>query len=60
MQEFEVYADSQYKLTLKANGTYTLWEFENGQWYASSTGPHKYMLMVLRDQNLSRIISRIT
>jgi len=60
MKEFEVYKDKDYKLTLRANGMYTLEEFEDGKWYASATGPHKYMLLVLEDQGLSRIISAIT
>lgn len=60
MREFEVYKDKDYRLILYANGTYTLWEFEDGKWYASATGPHKYMLLVLREQGLSRIISAIT
>lgn len=60
MKEFEVYKDKEYKLTLSANGMYTLEEFENGKWYASATGPHSYILMVLRDHKLDRIISAIT
>ncbi len=60
MKEFEVYKDNEYKLTLSANGMYTLSEFENGKWYASATGPHTYILMVLRDHKLERIISAIT
>jgi len=60
MKEFEVYKDKDYKLTLRANGMYTLEELEDGKWYASATGPHKYMLLVLEDQGLSRIISAIT
>lgn len=60
MKQFEVYKDKEYKLTLSANGMYTLSEFENGQWYASATGPHSYILMVLRDHKLDRIISAIT
>jgi len=60
VKQFEVYKDKEYKLTLSANGMYTLSEFENGQWYASATGPHSYILMVLRDHKLDRIISAIT
>ena len=60
MKEFEVYKDNEYKLILKANGMYTLYEFENGKWYGSATGPHKYILTVLRDYKLDRIISAIT
>ena len=60
MREFEVYKDKENKLTLSANGMYTLEEFENGKWYASATGPHNYILMVLRDHKLERIISAIT
>jgi len=60
MKQFEVYKDNEYKLTLFANGTYTLWEVEDGKWYGSATGPHKYILMVLRDYKLDRIISAIT
>ncbi|GAH76445.1 unnamed protein product [marine sediment metagenome] len=60
MQQFEVYKDTEYRLTLAANGMYTLEEFENGQWYASATGPYNYILMVLRDHKLDRIISAIT
>lgn len=60
MRVFEVYKDNEYKLTLSANGTYTLWEFEDSKWYGSATGPHKYILMVLRDHKLDRIISAIT
>jgi len=32
---FEVYKDKEYRLTLSANGMYTLEEFENGKWYAN-------------------------
>ncbi len=60
MRVFEVYKDNEYKLTLSANGMYTLEEFENSKWYASATGPHTYILMVLRDHKLDRIISAIT
>ena len=60
MKQFEVYKDNEYKLILSANGMYTLEEFENGKWYASATGPHSYILMVLRDHKLDRIISAIT
>ncbi|MBA7570342.1 hypothetical protein ES708_12091 [subsurface metagenome] len=60
MKEFEVYKDKEYKLVLYANGTYTLYEFEDGKWYGSATGPHSYILMVLREHRLDRIISAIT
>ncbi|HUV52287.1 MAG TPA: hypothetical protein VMW64_04345 [Dehalococcoidia bacterium] len=60
MKEFEVYKDNEYKLILKANGMYTLYEFEDGKWYASATGPHKYILTVLRDHKLDKIISAIS
>lgn len=60
MKEFEVYRDNKHKLVLSANGTYTLYEFEGGKWYASATGPHKYILMVLLEHDLPRIISAIT
>jgi len=60
MKQFEVYKDLERKLTLSANGMYTLEEFENGQWYASATGPYKYILMVLTEYKLDRIISAIT
>ena len=60
MREFEVYKDNEYRLTLSANGQYTLSEFEEGKWYASATGPHTYILMVLREHKLDRIISAIT
>ena len=60
MKEFEIYKDNEYKLILYANGIYTLYEFENGKWYGSATGPYKYILMVLRDYKLDRIISAIT
>lgn len=60
MKNFEVYKDKEYRLTLSANGIYILEEFEYGKWYASATGPHKYILMVLRDHKLDRIVSVIT
>ena len=60
MKEFEVYKDKDYKLILRANSKYTLEEFEGGKWYASVTGPYRYMLIVLGDKGLSRIISAIT
>ncbi len=60
MRVFEVFKDNEYKLTLSANGMYTLWEFENDKWYGSATGPHNYILMVLREYKLDRIISAIT
>lgn len=60
MREFEVYEDKDYKLTLRANGIYILSEFEDGRWYSSATGPYKYMLMVLEEQGLSKIIAAIT
>jgi len=60
VREFEVYQDNEYKLILKANGMYTLYEFEDGKWYGYATGPHSYILMVLRDHKLERIISAIT
>lgn len=59
-KEFEVYKDNEYKLVLSANGIYTLSEFEDGNWYASATGPHKYIMMVLEENKLDRIISAIT
>jgi len=60
MKEFEVYRDNEYRLVLKANGMYTLWEFESGKWYGSATGPYEYIVRVLRDWKLDRIISAIT
>lgn len=60
MREFEVYKDKDYKLILYANGMYTLYEFEDDKWYASATGPHKYIMLVLKEHNLGRIISAIT
>jgi len=60
LRVFEVYKDNEYKLTLSANGMYTLEEFENGKWYASATGSHSYILIVLREYKLDRIISAIT
>ena len=60
MKNFEVYKDKEYRLTLSANGMYTLEEFENGKWYASATGEHSYILIVLREYKLDRIISAIT
>lgn len=60
MKQFEVYKDKEYKLVLSANGMYTLYEFEDGKWYASATGPHKYILLVLLEHDLPRIISAIT
>lgn len=60
MKEFEIYRDNEHRLVLSANGMYTLWEFENGKWYGAATGPHDYILRVLRDYKLDRIISVIT
>ena len=60
MREFEVYKDNEYKLILAANGMYTLYESENGKWYGVATGSHNYILMVLREHKLDRIISAIT
>jgi len=60
VKEFEVYKDNEYKLILKANGMYTLYEFENGQWYGSATGSHSYILIVLREYKLDKIISAIS
>ncbi|MBA7697221.1 hypothetical protein ES703_105881 [subsurface metagenome] len=60
MKEFEVYKDNEYKLILSANGMYTLYEFEDGKWFGSATGPHNYILIVLREYKLDRIISAIT
>lgn len=60
MREFEVYKDKDYKLILAANGMYTLSEFENGKWYTSATGPYRYILGVITELDLSRIISAIT
>ncbi|GAH65207.1 unnamed protein product, partial [marine sediment metagenome] len=32
----------------------------DGKWYASATGPHMYIMLVLEEHNLGRIISAIT
>ena len=57
--EMIIYDDGTYRVSLKANGMYTMEEYEptNKQWYAKATGPHKYMVEVARDSELSRLLT---
>lgn len=57
--EMTIYDDGKYRVSLKANGMYTIEEYEaaNKRWYAMATGDTKYMMKLAQDSKLSRLLT---
>ncbi len=60
--EMTIYDDGKYRVSLKANGMYTIEEYEpaNKRWYAMATGNNRRMVEIAQDGNLSRLLTILT
>ncbi len=60
--EMIIYDDGKYRVSLKANGMYTMEEYEpaNKRWYGMATGDNKYMMKLAQDSDLARLLTILT
>jgi len=60
--EMLIYDDGRYRVSLKANGMYTIEEYEpaNKRWYGMATGNNRHMMEIAQDANLPRLLTILT